>query len=323
MNGTERVRNVILGRPVDRQPIYGWVRANLEAQISERWGSVEAFEDHYEFDAAHIFGGPRVFNQEVLAKIREEEDGEVPPDVLLERDYYLPPVTEASSENIRKALAHHKERGRFCYMQTPGFFECFNDAFGIQNHLMYLLMYREEMAELYRRHADWIIRCADNSIDLGVDMIHISDDWGSQKDLMFSPELWYELIYPNMKKVVDHVHSRGVFVSLHSDGCVAKVADGIAELGFDLIHPWQENAGMSYGLYQEKYADKFAILGGICVQSAIGLLPQSELEQEIRRVFRTLKGKRWVCCTSHYVQDHCSVEDLEFAFDLIYKLARE
>jgi len=208
-------------------------------------------------------------------------------------------------------------------MQTPGFFECFNDAFGIQNHLMYLLMYREEMAELYRRHADWIIRCADNSIDLGVDMIHISDDWGSQKDLMFSPELWYELIYPNMKKVVDHVHSRGVFVSLHSDGCVAKVADGIAELGFDLIHPWQENAGMSYGLYQEKYADKFAILGGICVQSAIGLLPQSELEQEIRRVFRTLKGKRWVCCTSHYVQDHCSVEDLEFAFDLIYKLARE
>ena len=322
MNGTERVRNVILGKPVDRQPIYGWVFANLEKQISERWGSVAEFEDHYEFDAAHIFGGPRVFNKEVLDAIREEE-GEVPPDRLLESDYYLPPVTEASTESIRKSLAFHKERGRFCYMQTPGFFECFNNAFGIQDHLAYLLLYKDEIAELYRRHADWIIQCADNSIDLGVDMIHISDDWGAQKDLMFSPELWYELIYPNMKKVIDHVHSRGVFVSLHSDGCVAKVADGIAELGFDLVHPWQENAGMSYDLYLEKYADKFAILGGVCVQSAIGLLPQPQLESEIRRVFRTLKGKRWVCCTSHFVQDHCSMEDLEFAFDLIYKLARE
>jgi uroporphyrinogen decarboxylase len=104
---------------------------------------------------------------------------------------------------------------------------------------------------------------------------------------------------------------------------VAKVADGIAQLGFDVVHPWQENAGMSYDLYLQKYADKFAILGGICVQSAIGVLPREELEKEIRRVFRTLKGKRWICCTSHFVQEHCSGEDLEFAYDLIYKLARE
>lgn len=322
MNGEQRVRNAILGKPLDRQPIYGWVKANLEEQITARWGSVAAFEDHYEFDAAHIFGGPRVFNKEVLDKIQEEE-GEVSPDVLLQHDYYLPPVTEKSDEAIRSAIAFHKERGRFCYMQTPGFFECFNNAFGIQNQLMYLLLYPEEMAELYRRHADWVIQCADRSIDLGADMIHISDDWGAQKDLMFSPQLWWDLIYPNMKKVVDHVHRRGVFVSLHSDGCVAKVADGIAQLGFDLVHPWQENAGMSYDLYLEKYADKFAILGGVCVQSAIGLLPREELEKEIRRVFGILKGKRWVCCTSHFVQDHCSMDDLEFAYDLIYKLARE
>ncbi len=322
MNSTERVRNTILGKPVDRQPIYGWVRENLKEQITEHWGSVENFEDHYEFDMAHIFGGPRTFNEEVLKRI-EEEEGEVPPDVLLKHDYYLPPVDPKRSENIKKAIAHHKERDRFCYMQTPGFFECFNNAFGIQNHLMYLLMYTDEMAELYRRQADWIIQCADESIRLGADMIHLSDDWGAQKDLMFNPELWYELIYPNMKKVIDHVHSKGVFVSLHSDGCINKVTDGIADLGFNMIHPWQENADMPYDLYLEKYQDKFAILGGVCVQSTLGIVGQDKLESEIRRVFKTLKGKRWVCCTSHFVQNHCSIEDLEFAYDLIYKLARE
>ena len=322
MNSTERVRNIILGKPVDRQPIYCWTGSRIRDKICSKWGSVEAFQDHYEFDMAHIFGGPRTFKQETLDKIMAE-NGEVPPDILMESDYYNSPDDPQCFEAVKKSIEFHKERGRFCYVQTPGFFECFNEAFGIQNHLMYLLMYPDEIETLYKKHVDWVIRYADTCIDLGADMIHISDDWGSQKDLMFSPELWWKLVYPNMKQVIDHVHSRGVFASLHSDGCIATVADGIVELGLDMVHPWQENAGMSHELYLEKYADKFAILGGICVQSAIGLLPQDKLEQEIRRVFANLKGKRWVCCSSHFVQPHCSMEDLEFAYDLIYKLARE
>ena len=34
MNSTERVRNAIFGKPVDRQPIYGWVAANLSREIA-------------------------------------------------------------------------------------------------------------------------------------------------------------------------------------------------------------------------------------------------------------------------------------------------
>lgn len=42
---------------------------------------------------------------------------------------------------------------------------------------------------------------------------------------------------------------------------------------------------MSYDTYLEKYADRFAILGDVCVQSAIGILSRAELEREICRVF--------------------------------------
>lgn len=322
MNSTQRVTNVILGKPVDRQPVYGWVRENLSDVITQAYGSVEAFEDHYEFDMAHIFGGPYPIRRDVVARLKEENE-ELTPDLLEEADF-LPDVDNmAEYENIRQALAHHKQRGRFCYMQTPGFFEHFNKAFGIENHLMYLALYPEEMGRLYSRQADWTIRFADHCIDLGVDMVHLSDDWGAQKNMMFSPKLWWDLIYPNMKRVVDHVHSRGAFCSLHSDGCVMNVADGIAQLGLNVVHPWQENAGMSYETYLERYSDRFAILGGVCVQSALGILPREQLEKEIRRVFGLLRGKRWICCTTHFVQNHCTIEDLTFAYDLIYKLARE
>ncbi len=322
MNSTERVRNAILGLPVDRQPIYGWVAANLSEQIGEKFGSVEAFEDHYEFDMAHLFGGPACYREDVLRRV-EAENEELTPDLLVEEDFFTDPDDLSQYENLKQALAHHKQRGRFCYVQTPGFFEAFNGVFGIENQLLYLAMYPEELGELYRRQADWSIRFAGHCIDLGVDMVHISDDWGAQKDLMFNPRLWWEIIYPQMKRVVDYVHSRGAFASLHSDGCVRKVADGIARLGLDVVHPWQETAGMGYDLYLENYADKFAILGGLCVQSVIGMVPQPELEKEIRRVFSTLRGRRWIMCTTHFVQDHCTMEDLIFAYDLIYKLARE
>lgn len=322
MNSTERVRNTILGLPTDRQPIYGWVSANLWQELSAVYGSVEAFEDRYEFDMAHIFGGPTPYRWDVIDRLRKENE-ELSPDLLLEADLFTSPENTADYNGIVHALHHHKARGRFCYIQTPGFFEPFNDVFGIENHLLYLAMYPDELNELYRRQADWTIRFADHCIDLGLDMIHLSDDWGAQKDLLFSPALWKEIIYPHMKRVVDHIHSRGCLASLHSDGCINKVTDGIVDIGFDCVHPWQESAGMSYDTYLAKYGDQFAILGGVCVQTAIGILPREQLESEIRRVFGKLRGKRWICCTTHFVQNHCSIDDLAFAYDLIYQLARE
>lgn len=322
MNSCERVRNTILGEQIDRQPIYGWLKENLNDEISERFSSVAAFEDAYEFDAAHIFGGPWSFDGPAFDKIRARYH-DLTPDVLLDYDIFTIPDNDADFDQVKKELEHHKKRERFCYMQTPGFFEHFNTVFGIEKHLMYTALYPEELCELYRRQAEWTIRFADKCIALGVDMIHLSDDWGSQKDLLFSPATWKSIIYPNMKIVVDYIHSKGVFAGLHSDGCIKKVLDGVKDIGFDVIHPWQENADMPLEIYLDHYSNDFAIMGGICVQTVLGMLGRAELESEIKRVFSLLKNKRWICCTSHFVQNNCSVDDLVFAYDLIYRLSRD
>ncbi len=321
MTSRERVFCALRGEPVDRTPIYGWVKDNLSEEITAQYGSVAAFEDHYGFDMAHIFGSPSPYIKAEIKTLRAECE-ELTPDILLEKGVTYPAADQDWSK-VKEALAHHRARDRFCYLQSPGFFEYYNGVFGIENHLMYLLMYTEEIAELYAKQAEWLLGYVDCCAELGIDCVHISDDWGSQRELMFSPELWRELIKPNLKRVVDYVHAKGMLVSLHSDGCVRAVTDDLAELGFDMIHPWQESAGMSYDLYLENYADRFAILGGVCVQTALGLLPQDEMLAEIRRVFGLMKGKRWICCTTHFVQNHCSMEDLNAAFDLIYRLSRE
>ncbi len=321
MNSRELVRQTIRGEIPRYTPVYGWVSANLDKAISEVFGSVANFEDHYGFDLAHLFGGPSPFNREEINKVLDAGE-ELTPEVALDISL-MPPDREEDYETIVQALEHHqKQRGRFCYVQTPGIFECLNGLFGIENHLCYMALYPEEMAQVYRKQAEWNRQFADCVMDLGVDMIHISDDWGAQNSLMFSYNMWRDLIYPNHKIVCDRVKERGCFLSLHSDGNIGSVLDGIVELGYDVVHPWQESAGMSYDVYLEKYSKKFAILGGLCVQTTIGFGKLKHLEGEIRRVFNLLANKPWIFCTTHFVQEHCSLEELTFAYDLATKLAR-
>src|SRR5690606_12637708 len=200
MNSRKLVAATIRGENPERTPVYGWVRENLSEQISKEFGSVENFEDYYEFDMAHIFGGPSPFNEEEINKVREAGI-ELTPDIALDIPL-MPADDEAAYEEVVKDLEfYQKDRGRFCYVQTPGIFECLNSLFGIENHLCYMALYPDEIAEVYRRQAEWNQQFADCMMDLGVDMIHVSDDWGAQRSLLFSYDMWKDLIYPNHKLV--------------------------------------------------------------------------------------------------------------------------
>jgi len=319
----DRVVDVIEGRTPDRMPIYGWVRANLEEPIKERFGSVEAFEDHYEFDFAHLFGGPYPYWGETYDALRKEGGGTLTPAQLL-----TVPVSDvnedAAYDKIRAQLKHHKvERGRFTYVQTPGIFECLNGPFRIQDHLMYLALYEDDLHEVYKRQAAWNRQFAMNCLDLGVDMIHVSDDWGAQTGLMFAPAMWERLIRPYHKITCDAVKDRGAYLSLHSDGNVSQVLDGIVELGYDVVHPFQESAGMGFDDYQKNHKGRFAIMGGLDVQTTIGFGDYDKLRREIERVVEMFEGGNMLFCTSHFVQDHCSIDELVFAYDLVHGLVRE
>ena len=323
MISRDRVSEVIKHQKPDRIPIYGWVKANMEEKISSAFGSVEEFEDYYEFDLAHIFGGPGCYNDEIIKNIRIQNNGVVEPSMLLDIGMNDPNEMK-SYENIIKDIEHHKfQRGRFVYIQTPGIFECLNGPFSIENHLMYLALYESDLHEVYKRQAEWNRQFAINCLDLGADMIHVSDDWGAQNGLMFSPQMWWELIYPYHKITCDAVKKYGSYLSLHSDGNVSQVLDGIIKLGYDVLHPFQESAGMNIQNYVDNYKEKFVIMGGLDVQTTIGFGELDKLKSEIERIIKTFKNGGLLLCTSHFVQDHCSIEELRFAYDLIYDLVRK
>ncbi len=322
MNSRERVLATIQHRPADRMPVYGWTSANLEQPICEAFGSIDAFEDHYEFDLVHLFGGPYPHPRDVIRPV------EGPGPSSLPQEYLDVPLKDPNNQNAYRGLvdliSHHKgKRGRFVYVQTPGIFECLNDVFGIENHLLYLALYPDALQQVYRRQAEWNRVFAMNCIDLGVDMVHVSDDWGGQNGLLFSPRTWWKLIYPNHQVTCQAVLARGVPVSLHSDGNVNPVIDGIIKLGYQVVHPWQESAGMSLANFRAQYSAYFTVMGGLDVQTTIGFGKIDFLKTEIERVISMFADGGLIFCTSHFVQDHCTIAELVTAYDLVYELVRK
>ena len=321
MTSAELVAKTIRGENnTGRTPKYGWVKFELEEPIREKYGSVRNFEDEFRFDLAHIFGGPFPFNLEEVARIRERE-GEFTPEMVTDRCWNDVNDPEKWKDVIQELDFYGKQRQRFTYLQSYSMFEPGSALFGFENQLLYMAMYPREMKAFYDRMSDWAVQFANNAMDLGVDMVHLSDDWGSQRSLIFSQQMFEDYFAENLKKIADTVKKRKVFLSLHSDGYIEPVVPYLIECGFDVLHPWQENTGMPLEHYVAKYSDKIGIMGGICVQSTFGFGKIDFLRSEIERVFRTLKGKRWICCTSHFVESTCSMEELEFGFRLIRELA--
>jgi uroporphyrinogen decarboxylase len=321
MNSRERVLATIQRRPADRMPVYGWTRANLEQPLRAAFGSVEAFEDRYEFDLVHLFGGPATNP----ARVTRPVEGAAPS--LLPQDYLdvapNDPNAASAYDDLREQIALHQgRRGRFVYVQTPGIFESLNEVFGLENHLLYLRLYPEALAQVYRRQAEWNRAFAMNCLDLGVDMIHVSDDWGGQKRLLFSPSTWWSLIHPNHAVTCQAVRARGAPLSLHSDGNIAAVIEGVIDLGYQVVHPWQESAGMRLADFKAQYRDRLTVMGGLDVQTTIGFGNLAFLKSEIERVIGLFPDGGLIFCTSHFIQDHCTIEELVTAYDLVYDLVR-
>lgn len=125
----------------------------------------------------------------------------------------------------------------------------------------------DKLSDLYIKIIDKYLECFPH-----VDGFCIHDDWGSQRDTFFSPDVVAEMIVPYMKKVTDHLHSRGKFCDLHSCGQLLKQIPNIIAAGWD---SWsgQLLINDSAKLY-ELYGDRLII--GIVPEQYNPAMPEDE-----------------------------------------------
>lgn len=192
-------------------------------------------------------------------------------------------------ENYKGRIAED----RFSYFViVNGLFERLADLTSFEDAFCYLLEEPEELTAFYDKLVDWhieLIRIAKEVYH--TDMILFHDDMGTQISTFFSPNTYKELFLPQYKKITKAAHDMGMYIALHSCGCIKTLMPLIIEAGFDAWEG-QESANDMVSIMKEYGKD--------LAQLFLYIIPADMSTEDAvadihRRVDTLAMTGRWAC----------------------------
>lgn len=321
MNGKERVLATINRQPTDRTPLDCWLyQKQFVEKLEAEYGPREQFLDEFNID---LFIGFVPWPNQLGHKIDITElvgialDDPRDPKWLAHTDW----DPDFAGVNIQEAIAQHGDR-RALIAHIWGIVEGTSSFLGIEDCWINLGLEPDLMTSWFDRYADWLCGLVESCIEAGVDLITLSDDWGSNQTMLFSPRMWRRMIAPYAGRVVKHARQLGVPVILHSDGYIMNILDDLVEMGYNAIHPVQETAGMDPRHIKADYGDKLVIYGSLDVVDGLYGRDGEELDRYITERFETYApGGGFIFNTGHFVQPDIPPERLIRAYTLANELA--
>lgn len=168
----------------------------------------------------------------------------------------------------------------------------------------------------------YYIDMADRFLDLGAEGLCFSEDWGNNKSLFISPEMWRKFFKPLYKRLFDRAKRRGAFVLFHSDGNITPIVKDLVEIGIDILNPVQPEC-MDQVEIKRAYGDRITIDTGISVQKTLPFGTVKEVKEETKRAFKLLApGGGFVYGTSHSAMYDVPKENIIALFDTCRKYGR-
>ena len=171
------------------------------------------------------------------------------------------------------------ERYNTVWVQNGFWFERLISFMGFVNAATALIDedQKDALHELFEATTDLGIRLVDKFVEHFdyIDGFTIHDDWGSQRSPFFSEATAMEMIVPYMKKIVDHIHSKGLIAELHSCGHIESRVPCMIAAGWDAWSPQPMNDTKK--IYEE-YGDQIII----SVAPEVTFDPETATEEEQR-----------------------------------------
>ena len=173
---------------------------------------------------------------------------------------------------------------------------------GMENAMCYFRSESQAMREVLHRIMDFQLGIARHYLSLGVEIVEMSDDLGTQSRLLLSPALIREFLLPEYRRLFELYKARGVLVNFHSCGHIEPALDMFLELGVDILNPVQKTAN-DLAAVRQKTAGRMALQGGIS-SGLIASGPIPAIRQEVRCCIRLLGsdgvppgcGGGYFCC---------------------------
>jgi uroporphyrinogen decarboxylase len=307
MTSRERVLGALRREPIDRPPVWlgepthGAVQ-NLERRLGvkgERAVKDVLDDDIYNFNVPYSSpAADHIANAFSFAKMGADgssyeertltapgffEDCDDPARVD-DFDWPDPAKYIDRNELLRRAEAVPPNRASMVLCWSAHFQDSLS-AFGMESALATMVlnpaMYQaviDRIVAFYLRANEIIYETTHGRLDL----VLIGNDFGSQQNLMVSPEQLRRFVFPGAKQLIDQAHAYDVAVIHHSCGAVHQIIPDLIKLGADAIHPIQALAeDMDAETLRRDFGGVASFVGGVDAQY---LLVKGSPEDVKRRV---------------------------------------
>ncbi len=213
-------------------------------------------------------------------------------------DEYPWPHPEASwfKSKIKEAHQHYSNGyALIADPAIPGIFELGCWLMGWQHFLALLLKTPETATHLLDRILELhIVYWQKFLSQIGeyVQIVLLGDDYGTDTGPFLRPQLFQELIYPRLRKLVSSIKQQGSFsVMLHSCGTIHQLIPYLISSKIDVLSPIQQiHPQMQAQILKTHYGDKLVFHGGVDLVT-LEEKSHKKRQQILRTLLETLTGK--------------------------------
>lgn len=148
-----------------------------------------------------------------------------------------------------------------------------------------------------------------------IDAVLLGSDWGTQRDLIMSPQCFRSMIKPGEVKEYELVKKYGKHVFIHSCGNIIKILDDLVEMGVDCLNPVQSEC-MELDFLKREYGARLSFYGGISTQKILPYGNPEEVKAETRRVIELMSSNGgYLIAPSQEIQRDVSYDNVKALID--------
>lgn len=154
-----------------------------------------------------------------------------------------------------------------------------------------------------------------------VTLTYVAEDMGGQEDLMISPGHIREFLLPNMKKIIDFIHSQGAFVFHHNDGSIRRIIPDMIAAGIDILNPIQwRSRNMDREELKQEFGRDVVLHGAVDNQLTLPFGTAEDVRMEVLDNIRILgKNGGYILAPCHNIQPITPLENILAMYETGYE----
>jgi len=142
-----------------------------------------------------------------------------------------------------------------------------------------------------------------------LDGVLLGSDWGTQKDLLFSPGCFRRMIKPGEIKEYELLKKYGKHVFVHSCGCITAIMPDLVQMGVDVLNPVQPEC-MDLRFLKETYPE-ITYYGGISTQRTLPYgTPKAVRDETMETIALMSRNGGYITAPSQEIQTDVPYENL-------------